>query len=192
MICHMVSTCPSRSSWALMASNCSLVVHSACFSSAASSCSKSNQSSLQRWAGSFDWAGTVVRKTSLTSSPSLFDQRVRSFWRYKNTHTMMRLHLQELSTLAWNKVTSQWSQRASATLLSCCSSNSEIWHLCFISSSWYTCRKGAKYIDTNGPACLVFFYLLQTLLHNICKQRRDLRRYKHDFETENYHGLLII
>lgn len=104
MIRQMLSTCPSLSSWALMASSCSFVVHSACCSCATSSCSKSNQSSSQRWAESFDWAATEVRKTSLASSPSLFDQKVRSFWRYKNIHTNNENTFAVLCTQIQNRV----------------------------------------------------------------------------------------
>lgn len=99
MIHHMVFTCLSLSSWALMSSSCSLVVHSACCSWATSSCSKSNHSFSQRSAESFDWAGTEERKTSLASSPSLFDQKVRSFWRYKSTHKNNRNTLKNTQNL---------------------------------------------------------------------------------------------
>lgn len=83
---QMFSTCLSLSSWALMASSCSFVVHSASCSCATSSCSKSRQSSSQRWAERFDWAVTEARRTSFASSPSRFDQKVRSFWGCKNLH----------------------------------------------------------------------------------------------------------
>lgn len=83
---HVFSTCPSLSSSALMSSSCCLVVHAACCSWADSSCSRSSQSFSQCSAESFVWAGTEVRKISFARSPSLFDQEVRSFWRYRNLH----------------------------------------------------------------------------------------------------------